>query len=79
MEFEHTNPGRPAKRADLGVKSVALSFRVDPAFKNLLLDVSEGSGISMTELFTTLVLREAGFESLEAYRDTIRDTIEDLV
>jgi hypothetical protein len=79
MEFRHRMTGRPSKRADLGGGSVALSFRVDPAFKNLLLDVSEGSGVSMTEMFVSLVLRESGFDSLEAYRESLRDTIGDLL
>ena len=71
MDFGHSRTGRPSKRADLTAKSVAISFRIDPALKNLLLDVSEGSGMSMTEMLLTLVLRESGFDSLDAYRDTI--------
>lgn len=75
MEFQYRRAGRPSSRALLGDKSVALSFRVDPAVKNLLLDISEGSGVSMTEMLLLMVLRESGFGSLDEYRDTIGGSI----
>lgn len=56
--------GRPAVRA-VGGGVVGLSFRVDARLKNLLLDVAEGSGLSMRELLELLVLREAGLGSLD--------------
>jgi hypothetical protein len=75
MDFGHSKTGRPSKRADLNAKSVAISFRIDPALKNLLLDVANGSDMSMTDMLLTLVLRESGFDSLAAYRDTIEDVV----
>ena len=75
MKFQHSRIGRPSTRANLNDASVALSFRVDPALKNLLLDVSEGSGVSMTEMLSLMVLKESGFASLEAYRDTIEGIV----
>lgn len=65
--FDIAGPGRPAKRADLSVKNVGMSFRVDPRLKNLLLDISDGYGISITELLLTMALKEAGLESLDDY------------
>jgi len=75
MEYQHARTGRPSKRASLDERSVALSFRVDPALKNLLLDVSEGSGVSMTEMLAIMLLKEAGYTSLDQYRDTIRGLV----
>jgi hypothetical protein len=59
--------GRPSKRADWDADSVGLSFRVKPGLKNLLLDISEGSGMSMTEWLELALLRESGFDSIEDY------------
>lgn len=79
MKFHHSRIGRPSTRANLDDASVALSFRVDPALKNLLLDISEGSGVSMTEMLSLMVLKESGFTDLQSYRDADRDTIEVVV
>ncbi len=65
--FEVNGPGRPAKRADVDVKSVGMSFKVDPRLKNLLLDMADGYGVSMTELLLMLSLKEAGLESLDEF------------
>ena len=59
--------GRPAQRADLSKDFTQLSFRVRPGLKNLLLDMSEGAEIPMVEYVEMLVLREAGYESVEEY------------
>jgi len=66
-EFGFNRAGRPSKRADVDVKNVGMSFKVDPRLKNLLLDISEGSDISMTELLLMMALKEAGLESLDEY------------
>jgi hypothetical protein len=66
-DFGFNRAGRPSKRADVESKNVGMSFRVDPRLKNLLLDISEGSDISMTELLLVLALKEAGLESLDEY------------
>lgn len=66
-EFGFNRAGRPSKRADADKKNVGMSFRVDPRLKNLLLDISEGSDISMTELLLMMALKEAGLESLDEY------------
>lgn len=58
-------PGRPAKRAGAGL--AGLSFRVDGRLKNLLLDISEGYDMSMTELLLYMTLKEAGLESLDEF------------
>jgi hypothetical protein len=63
--FDVSGPGRPAKRADVNVKSVGMSFRVDPRLKNLLLDIADGYGISMTELLLMMAIKEAGLEGLD--------------
>jgi len=59
--------GRPSKRSAPSTEIVGLSFKVDPRLKNLMIDISEGSDISMTELLLTLMLKEAGLESLDDY------------
>jgi len=64
-EIGFKRPGRPSKRADVEDGLVGMSFRVDPRLKNLLLDISEGSDISMTELLLMMALKEAGLESLD--------------
>lgn len=66
-DFKFNRAGRPSSRADLSVKNVGMSFRVDPRLKNLLLDISEGSDISLTELLLMMALKEAGLESLDEY------------
>lgn len=65
--FDMSGPGRPAKRADLDVRSVGMSFKVDPRLKNLLLDMADGYGVSMTELLLMMSLKEAGLESLDDF------------
>jgi hypothetical protein len=65
--FDVSGPGRPPKRADVECKNVGMSFRVDPRLKNLLLDISDGYGISMTELLLMMALKEAGVESLDDF------------
>lgn len=62
-----TRTGRPSKRADWEAESVGISFRVKPGLKNLLLDISEGSGMSMTEWLELALLRESGFSTIEDY------------
>lgn len=42
-----------------------MSFKVDSRLKNLLLDIADGYGISMTELLLMMALKEAGVENLE--------------
>jgi len=76
MEFQHTRTGRPSKRADMGAHSVAISFRIDPALKNLLLDIADGYGISMTELLHLMLLKESGYKDLDEYKAAVRDAIE---
>ena len=63
--FDIAGPGRPPKRADLDVKRIGMSFKVDPRLKNLLMDIADGYGISITELLLTMALKEAGLESLD--------------
>ena len=63
--FDIGGPGRPPKRADVAAKSVGMSFKVDPRLKNLLMDISDGYGISMTELLLMMAVKEAGVENLE--------------
>ncbi len=63
--FDVAGPGRPPKRADVESKSVGMSFKVDPRLKNLLMDIADGYGISMTELLLMVALKEAGVEYLE--------------
>lgn len=62
--FDVAGAGRPPKRAELDCKSVGMSFKVDPRLKNLLMDISDGYGISMTELLLVMALKEAGVEHL---------------
>lgn len=63
--FDVAGPGRPPKRADVESKSVGMSFKVDPRLKNLLMDIADGYGISMTELLLMMAMKEAGVEYLE--------------
>jgi hypothetical protein len=67
--FDVSGPGRPAKRADLELKTVGMSFKVDPRLKNLLLDIADGYGISMTELLLMMAVKEAGLEGLDDLDD----------
>lgn len=66
-EFSFTRVGRPSRRADVSAGPVGMSFKVDPRLKNLLLDISEGSDISLTDLLLSFALKEAGLESLDEY------------
>tara|TARA_R100000278_G_C5393346_1_gene136931 strand:- start:179 stop:400 length:222 start_codon:yes stop_codon:yes gene_type:complete len=59
--------GRPPKKADLNTDKIGMSFKVDPRLKNLLLDISEGYDITLTELLLMMALKEAGLESLEDF------------
>lgn len=63
--FNIVGAGRPACRADEAGGRVGMSFKVDPRLKNLLLDIADGYGISLTELLLTMALKEAGMESLD--------------
>jgi hypothetical protein len=72
-----TRTGRPSKRADWEAESVGISFRVKPGLKNLLLDISEGSGMSMTEWLELALLRESGFSTIEDYVSDKRDGTND--
>lgn len=63
--FDIKGPGRPPKRADVEASTVGMSFKVDPRLKNLLLDIADGYGISMTELLLMMALKEAGVEDLD--------------
>ena len=42
-----------------------MSFRVSPKLKNLLLEIAEGYGITITELLLMMTLKEAGIETLD--------------
>ena len=59
--------GRPPQRAPKDVKHVAMSFRVSPAMKNLLLDLADANGVSMVEQLEMLLLREAELTRIEDY------------
>ena len=61
---------RPAKRADMSLDSVGVSFKLDPRLKNLLLDIADGYDITMTELLLVLALKESGMESLDEYQES---------
>ena len=73
-----TRTGRPSKRADWEAESVGISFRVKPGLKNLLLDISEGSGMSMTEWLGLALLRESGFSTIEDYVSDKRNGTNDV-
>lgn len=73
-----TRTGRPSKRADWEAESVGISFRVKPGLKNLLLDISEGSGMSMTEWLELALLRESGFSTIEDYVSDKRNGTNDV-
>ena len=42
-----------------------MSFRVPPKLKNLLMEIAEGYGITITELLLMMTLKEAGKETLD--------------
>ena len=63
--YSFAKTGRPPIRADESKEFVGMSFRVSPKLKNLLLEISKGYDISMTELLLMMALREAGVESLD--------------
>ncbi len=65
--FHVMRTGRPPKKADLNTDKIGMSFKVDPRLKNLLLDISEGYDITLTELLLMMALKEAGLESLEDF------------
>ena len=65
--FHVMRTGRPPKKADLNANKIGMSFKVDPRLKNLLLDISEGYDITLTELLLMMALKEAGLESLEDF------------
>ena len=56
--------GRPPKKVDPDGPKVRISMVVDPALKNLLLKISEGYDVSMTEMVRILVLGEAGLDDI---------------
>lgn len=60
----YRNAGRPPIRST-GTGKVGMSFKVDKRLKNLLVDISAGYDVSMTELLLMLALKEAGLESLD--------------
>lgn len=66
-EFSFARVGRPSCRANVSAGPVGMSFKVDPRLKNLLLDISEGSDISLTDLLLAFALKEAGLDSLDDY------------
>ena len=73
-----TRTGRPSKRADWEAESVGIRFRVKPGLKNILLDISEGSGMSMTEWLELALLRESGFSTIEDYVSDKRNGTNDV-
>ena len=62
--FHVMRTGRPPKKADVTEHKIGMSFKVDPRLKNLLLEISDGYDITLTELLLTMALKEAGLESL---------------
>lgn len=65
--FHVMRTGRPPKKADLAADKIGMSFKVDPRLKNLLLEISDGYDITITELLLTMALKEAGLESLDDF------------
>ena len=63
--FHSLRSGRPPKKADESLEHVGMSFRVSPKLKNLLLEIAEGYGITITELLLMMTLKEAGIETLD--------------
>ena len=65
--FHVMRTGRPPKKADVTEHKIGMSFKVDPRLKNLLLEISDGYDITLTELLLTMALKEAGLESLDDF------------
>ena len=63
--FHSLRSGRPPKKADESLEYVGMSFRVSPKLKNLLMEISDGYGITITELLLMMTLKEAGIETLD--------------
>ncbi len=63
--FHSLRSGRPPKKADESLDYVGMSFRVSPKLKNLLLEIADGYGITITELLLMMTLKEAGIETLD--------------
>ena len=53
------------KKADESLEYVGMSFRVSPKLKNLLMEIADGYGITITELLLMMTLKEAGIETLD--------------
>ena len=63
--FHSLRSGRPPKKADESLEYVVMSFRVSPKLKNLLMEIADGYGITITELLLMMTLKEAGIETLD--------------
>ena len=63
--FHSLRSGRPPKKADESLEYVGMSLRVSPKLKNLLLEIADGYGITITELLLMMTLKEAGIETLD--------------
>ena len=63
--FHSLRSGRPPKKADDSLDYVGMSFRVPPKLKNLLMEIAEGYGKTITELLLMMTLKEAGIETLD--------------
>jgi len=63
--FHSLRSGRPPKKADESLDYVGMSFRVSPKLKNLLIEIADGYGITITELLLMMTLKEAGIETLD--------------
>ena len=63
--FHSLRSGRPPKKADESSEYVGMSFRVSPKLKNLLMEIADGYGITITELLLMMTLKEAGIETLD--------------
>tara|TARA_B100000902_G_scaffold78192_1_gene82926 strand:+ start:2166 stop:2375 length:210 start_codon:yes stop_codon:yes gene_type:complete len=63
--FHSLRSGRPPKKADESLDYIGMSFRVSPKLKNLLMEIAEGYGITITELLLMMTLKEAGIETLD--------------
>ena len=63
--FHSLRSGRPPKKADESLEYVGMSFRVSPKLKNLLMEIADGYGITITELLLMMTLKEAGVETLD--------------
>ena len=63
--FHSLRSGRPPKKADESLDYVGMSFRVSPKLKNLLMEIADGYGITITELLLMMTLKEAGIATLD--------------